>query len=278
MAYIKPEYIVDVMIQAGERKAQSSILHLTVKGAAAAVLLGFGVTLASMAKGEPQLGLAILFIIVACLSLLFILKLELVTGSFAFLPMAVMEKKAVYKGMLARWGWVIFGHLTGGILYALAYAGWAAHFNEAAAHSMASAAEAKTTAYAELGAPGVFVVLMKAIVCNFLVTLGIVFIMLSRSKGGKVISTGFLMIIFFSRSFEHAVVNMYAIPAGMLLGADVSVADWWLWNELPVLTGNLLGGLLFAACALSLVQAKEVSSQLLQTVQTNLPKAGIQRR
>lgn len=53
-----------------------------------------------------------------------------------------------------------------------------------------------------------------------------------------------------AQGFEHAVVNMFVIPSGMMLGADVTVADWWLWNQIPVLLGNLYGGLLITGLAL----------------------------
>jgi formate/nitrite transporter FocA (FNT family) len=36
----------------------------------------------------------------------------------------------------------------------------------------------------------------------------------------------------------------------MLLGAKVSVADWWLWNQIPVTLGNLVGGFVFTGLAL----------------------------
>ena len=38
---------------------------------------------------------------------------------------------------------------------------------------------------------------------------------------------------------------MFIIPAGMWMGAPVTVRDWWLWNQLPVTFGNLVGGFLF---------------------------------
>jgi formate/nitrite transporter FocA (FNT family) len=41
------------------------------------------------------------------------------------------------------------------------------------------------------------------------------------------------------------VVNMFVIPTGMMFGAKVSLADWWIWNQLPVTLGNLIGGFLF---------------------------------
>ena len=36
--------------------------------------------------------------------------------------------------------------------------------------------------------------------------------------------------IFFAQGFEHSVVNMFIIPTGMMMGAKVTIAQWWLWN------------------------------------------------
>jgi formate transporter len=58
--------------------------------------------------------------------------------------------------------------------------------------------------------------------------------------------------LFFSQGFEHSVVNMFVIPIGMMMGAHVTLQDWWLWNELPVTVGNLVGGLVFTGLALYL--------------------------
>jgi formate transporter len=38
---------------------------------------------------------------------------------------------------------------------------------------------------------------------------------------------------------------MFVIPTGMMLGAKVSLSDWWIWNQIPVTIGNLIGGFLF---------------------------------
>jgi formate transporter len=47
---------------------------------------------------------------------------------------------------------------------------------------------------------------------------------------------------FFAQGFEHSVVNMFLIPAGMLCGAPVSIGQWLLWNQLPVTIGNIVAG------------------------------------
>ena len=30
-----------------------------------------------------------------------------------------------------------------------------------------------------------------------------------------------------------------------MMGAHVSIRDWWLWNQIPVTAGNLVGALVF---------------------------------
>jgi formate/nitrite transporter FocA (FNT family) len=64
------------------------------------------------------------------------------------------------------------------------------------------------------------------------------------------------ILIFFAQGFEHSVVNMFIIPTGMLMGAKVSVADWWVWNQIPVTLGNLVGGALFTGLALYVTYAR----------------------
>jgi formate transporter len=36
----------------------------------------------------------------------------------------------------------------------------------------------------------------------------------------------------------------------MMMGAKVSLTDWWLWNQIPVTLGNLVGGMLFTGLLL----------------------------
>ncbi len=84
-------------------------------------------------------------------------------------------------------------------------------------------AEAKTVANEALGTAGMVSVFVKAILCNWLVCLGVVMAMTSTSTVGKIAATWLPIFTFFALGFEHAVVNMFVIPTGMLLGAKVSV-------------------------------------------------------
>ena len=115
---------------------------------------------------------------------------------------------------------------------------------------LATAAEAKTIGYAKLGFAGMGVAFVKAILCNWMVCFGVVMAMTSNSTIGKIVAAWLPILTFFAQGFEHSVVNMFLIPAGMMLGAKVSLKDWWLWNQIPVTLGNFIGGFLFTGLAL----------------------------
>jgi len=50
--------------------------------------------------------------------------------------------------------------------------------------------------------------------------------------------------------FEHSVVNMFLFPAGLMMGAQFSIADYFWWNEIPTVLGNIVGGLTFTGLTL----------------------------
>jgi len=254
MSYIKPKQVVENMIQAGADKAKMSIKDMVIRGALSGALLGFGTTLAFTAEIQTKLGIVGSLLFPTAFVIIILLGLELVTGNFALIPLAVMEQKATVKEMLTNWFWVIVGHLIGGFIYALffviAITNFGAITDNAVAQKIISVAENKTLAYHAIGASGIAVVIVKAILCNWMVSLGAVMAMTSKSTAGKIIAMWIPILMFFAQGFEHAVVNMFVIPAGMLLGANVGFADWWVWNQIPVLIGNVIGGFIFTGLAL----------------------------
>src|SRR5699024_2690613 len=92
-----------------------------------------------------------------------------------------------------------------------------------------------------------------ALLCNWMVTMGAVMAFTSQSTIGKIAAMWLPVFIFFAQGFEHAVVNMFVIPAAMMAGADIGFGDWWLWNQIPVTIGNLLSGFVFTGLALHYV-------------------------
>ncbi|CAM3590992.1 MULTISPECIES: formate/nitrite transporter family protein [Saccharibacillus] len=254
MDYVKPAEVRQTMIDTGKAKAELTTSQLLIRSGLAGAILACATTLAMTASaqtGIPMVG-ALLFPVGFVIIVL--LGLELVTGSFALIPLAVLERKTTVKAMLKNYGWVIVGHLIGCGLYALAYVFVATKAGSDLSNpliaTIVGASEAKTTAYQALGAGGMLLVFVKAILCNWMVTLGAVMAMTSKSTGGKIAAMWLPILIFFGQGFEHTVVNMFVIPAGMLLGANVSGMEWLVWNGIPVLLGNFVGGALLTGLLL----------------------------
>src|SRR6202011_4454853 len=265
MDYVKPAEVVKAMIEAGRTKLSLSPRDLLIRGALSGALLGTATSFAftgAVTTGQPLVG-ALIFPV--GLVIIVILGLELVTGSFALVPLAYLERRSSMGSVIANCGWVFLGNLLGSVAYGILLAivltnFWHAEPTGVAARIVATA-EAKTIGYQALGASGVIVAFVKAMLCNWLVCLGVVMAMTSSSTIGKLVGAWLPISVFFAQGFEHSVVNMFIIPTGMLMGAKVTVSDWWLWNQIPVTLGNLVGGFTFTGLALYVTYKPAVALQ-----------------
>jgi formate/nitrite transporter len=254
MDCVEPTRIVSAMIQSGAVKAELGPQDLVIRGALSGALLGIATSLALGAAAQTGQLIVGALIFPVGFVMIVLLGLELVTGSFALLPMAVMAGRAKPGRMLSNWSWVLVGNLIGSVCYAALFViavtnAW--HVAPAGvALRVRQLAEAKTTGYAAFGAAGMLTVVVKAILCNWMVCMGVVMGLCSTSTIGRIAAAWLPILVFFAQGFEHTVVNMFIIPAGMMMGAKVTLADWVVWNLVPVTLGNLVGGFAFVALAL----------------------------
>jgi formate transporter len=254
MDYVKPAEVARSMVEAGARKLALSTSDLLVRSILSGAILGVATSLAftgAFTTGQPLVG-AIIFPV--GLIIIVLLGLELVTGSFALVPLPFLRGEATGGAVIANWGWVFLGNLIGsvayGVLIAIALTNMGAIEPAGVAARIVAAAEAKTTGYAAFGFAGLVTAFVKGMLCNWMVCLAVVLAMSTTSTLGKIATAWMPVFIFFAQGFEHSVVNMFLIPTGMILGAKVTVADWWLWNQVPVTLGNLVGGFCFTGFAL----------------------------
>jgi len=249
--YINPKAVIAEALEAAKKKADLPIRDLLLRGLLAGAFLGFATSMAFIvvSQGLPPIVGAILF--PAGFVMLVLLGLELATGNFALLPLGSMTGQVPVRAMLRNWTWVYLGNLLGSLLYAalfyLAITNCGASDGGALGELLRQAAQKKTIAYLVLGSRGWMTAVVKGILCNWMVTLGALLALVSRSTIGKVVAMWLPIMTFFAHGYEHSIVNMYVIPAGMLLGAPVSIGKWWLWNQIPVTIGNILSGAVLTA-------------------------------
>ena len=254
MDYVKPVDVASAMIETGRRKLTLSPLDLVIRGALAGGILAAATSLALTGMVQTNQPLVGALIFPVGLILIVLLGLDLVTGAFGLVPLPWVEKDASASSLLANFAWIFLGNLIGSVVYGALLAIALTNFGTAepagVAAKIIAVAQAKTTGYEAIGFAGQVTVFVKAMLCNWMVCLAIVAAMTTSSTIGKIACAYMPVFIFFAQGFEHSVVNMFIIPTGMIMGAKITVADWWLWNQIPVTLGNLVGGFIFTGLAL----------------------------
>ena len=259
----RPEEVARLMIAAVRQQLARRGRVLFLRGAASGILFGISAHLAlvaALATGQPLIGAAAAPIgLVAAI----LLDLELVTGSFGFIPLGWLRQEASARSVMSNYGWVFLGNLFGaagyGTLIAIVLAMAKSGNLPSVGEQLVAVAEARTLGYAASGAAGLVTAFVKAILCNWMACLAVLLAMSTTSALGKVVVVWMVGFAFFAQDFEHAVINMFMIPTGMMLGAKVSMVEWWFWNQIPVVLGNLVGGLLFTDAAFHLLIGSALS-------------------
>jgi formate/nitrite transporter len=252
--YVQPVELLNDAVKAASRKASLSVRDLLIRGFLAGGLLAYATSLVFIVLSQnvaPIVG-AILF--PAGFVILVLLGLELATGNFALMPLGWAAGEVSLGKMARNLGWVYAGNLAGslfyGVLFYLAVTNCGTTGSGAIGDLMRGAAQKKTLAYMALGVRGWETAFIKGILCNWMVTLGAVLAMASRSTIGKVVAMWLPIMTFFAHGYEHSIVNMFLIPTGKLFGAPVSLGQWWLWNQIPVTLGNFVSGAVLTGLAL----------------------------
>ncbi|MBM9595822.1 formate/nitrite transporter family protein [Roseitranquillus sediminis] len=256
MSYVAPEDFAKKMIDAGEAKVfmstKDTLIRAYMAGAILALAAAFAVTIA-VNTGNLLLG-ALLFPVGFCT--LYLLGFDLLTGVFTLCPLALLDRRqgVTPRGVLRNWGLVFIGNFAGAMTTAIFMAttftmGFTVEPNEVGQRLMAIGHD-RTVGYAEAGAGGMLTLFVRAVMCNWMVSTGVVAAMMSTSVSGKVIGMWMPILIFFYLGFEHSIVNMFLFPIGILLGADFTWGDYLMFNELPTVIGNLVGGLTFVGAVI----------------------------
>lgn len=251
MAYVQPSEFAAKMIEAGESKilmsTKDTLIRSYMAGAILALAAAFAVTIA--VNTGDFLVASLLFPVGFCM--LYLLGFDLLTGVFTLAPLAVIAKRPgmTWKGVFRNWGLVFVGNFAGALTTAVFMAiifttGFSTEPN-AVGQKIGQIGEARTLGYAAAGASGFLTVFIRAVMCNWMVSTGVVSAMMSTTVSGKIMAMWMPIIVFFYLGLEHSVVNMFLFPSGIMLGANFTWSDYLVYNEFPVIMGNLVGGVTF---------------------------------
>lgn len=269
MAYLVPSEFVTKMVDAGESKiymsTRDTVIRAYMAGAILALAAVFAVTV-SVQTGYPIIG-AILFPV--GFSMLYLLGFDLLTGVFVLTPLAWLDKRpgVTIAGILRNWGLVFIGNflgaLTVAVLMSIIFTFGFSTEPDKVGTIIAGIGEKRTLGYAQYGAAGMLTIFIRAMLCNWMVSTGVVGAMISTTVSGKVIAMWMPIMLFFGMTFEHSVVNMFLFPSGLIMGGKFSILDYLIWNEIPTVLGNLVGGLAFTGLTLYATHVRTAPKRVL---------------
>ena len=256
MSYVMPQELATKMIDTGESKIFMSTKDTLIRAYMAGAILALGAAFAvsvSVNTGQPLLG-ALLFPAGFCV--LYLLGFDLLTGVFTLAPLALIARRpgVTFGGVLRNWGLVFVGNFAGAmttaVFMAIIFTTGFSHAPDLIGQKIGTIGEARTLGYEAAGAAGMLTLFVRALMCNWMVSTGVIAAMMSTSVPGKVIGMWMPITMFFYMGFEHSIVNMFLFPSGIMLGGQFTWMDYLLWNEIPTVLGNLVGGVTFVGAVI----------------------------
>ncbi len=267
MAYLPPAEFVKKAIDAGEAKmamsTRDTVIRAYMAGALLALAAAFAVTV-TQTTGQPLVG-ALLFPVGFCM--LYLMGYDLLTGVVVLTPLALIDRRpgCTVGGMLRNWGLVFVGNfagaLTTAVMMAIVFTFGFATDPSPVGKLIAGIGEARTLGYSKYGASGMLTLFVRAVMCNWMVSTGVIGAMISTTVPGKVIAMWMPIMVFFFMTFEHSIVNMFLFPSALMMGGNFSIVDYLVWNEIPTLVGNIVGGIAFTGLMLYSTHARTAPSR-----------------
>jgi formate/nitrite transporter len=269
MSYIDPKEFAVSMVDSGEQKCLMSTKDTLIRSAMAGAILGLAAVFAitvTVKTGSPLAG-AMLFPV--GFIMLYLMKFDLLTGVFTLVPLAWLEKRPgiTINQVFRNWGLVFIGNFLGALFTAFLISfiftfGYKID-GGAIAQTVSSIGESRTVGYKEHDITGWITIFIRGILCNWMVSMGVVGALISTSVVGKILAMWMPVMLFFFMGFEHSIVNMFLFPFSLILGGDFTISDYLFWNEIPTVLGNLIGGLLLVGLPIYLTHIKKSPDRVL---------------
>ncbi|PKL59101.1 MAG: formate transporter [Methanomicrobiales archaeon HGW-Methanomicrobiales-4] len=273
MSFHQPTAILKAGSDIGIYKTRLPAWNLFLRGAMSGAYIGMGAALmVAVTSGmEITLGSGFThFIGGAVFPLGVILTVltgaELFTGDAMLAPMAALRHRTSWMIVARLWILVWLGNLAGSLFYAgLMTFGPLTSTDSTGVASVTSVGVA-TVSLASIkcgyfGTGAVLSLLGSSLAAGWLINLAVLLSLCADDAIGKIMGIWFPVMAMTATGLEHAVTNMYLIPAGILTASRLSplqVADvgpviahlgWvemWTTNLIVASIGNLLGGMVFA--------------------------------
>jgi formate/nitrite transporter len=273
MSFYQPTEILKAGSTAGAYKTCLPAWNLLLRGAMSGAYIGMGAALMVTVTTGIELTWGLGFtrfvggtVFPLGVILTILTGAELFTGDVMLVPMAVVRSRISWLVVIRIWILVWLGNLAGALFFAaLMTYGPLTSVDSSGVVSVTSVGVATVSlasikcGYAGTGA--ILSLLGSSLAAGWLLNLGVLLALCADDVMGKIMGIWFPVMAMTATGLEHAVTNMYLIPAGIFTAPHLSplqVAEvgpvivqlgWiemWTANLFIASIGNLLGGMVFA--------------------------------
>lgn len=239
--FLTPAEIIEVISKGfGKNRTTMPIVKMIILGICAGVFIGFGsygFTIATANAGAGFEGTLGRFMGAAVfpVGLIFVVMFgaELFTGN-NLLTISCGKKDIGWGEMLRNWGIVWVANFIGSVALA-----WL--LSQSGLYGEAMVTKAMAIAEAKVAIP-LFEIIIRATLCNIFVVLAVWMQAGAKDVAGKILAIWFPIMLFVLSGYEHSVANMFFIPMGYFVGADITWGQIIINNIIPVTIGNMIGG------------------------------------
>jgi formate/nitrite transporter len=258
-----PAGVANALCIVGQKKTNLSWFQMMILGILAGAFIGFGSELAIMVSFDATqyVGMGItkfLFGSVFALGLILVViaGAELFTGN-NLIVVGTLNGNIKLGKLLNSWFWIYIANFLGSLLLV-----WMMYMTDLwKTGNFAVGAKALSIANSKVNLSW-GAAFARGIGCNWLVCLAVWLAVAAKDVTGKILGIYFPIMAFVASGFEHCVANMYFVPMGILLKANISVvtaADlteklahltwggFFINNLIPVTLGNIVGGVFFVS-------------------------------
>lgn len=246
-----PTQIFETALNAGTAKASLPWHRVFALAIVAGAYIALGGLLSIVAAGASD-DVAVKRLLSAAVfpvGLILIVNLggELFTGNNAVLMPPLISGRISFCRVISNWGIVWLGNFVGALALVAILVVGTGTLDAAPWHDAATGIAQAKTSMSWLS------VFCRGIGANWCVCLAVWLALGVDTFGQKCLACWIPVAAFVALGWEHCIANMFFIPCGIALGADVSCTDMLLSNLLPATLGNIIGGALFVGSVFALL-------------------------
>jgi len=247
---LTPAKTAEVLVASAVYKHNTRYESTFLKAFSAGIMISFGALLSLVFTGgatalnQSNPGIVKVlggFIFPVGLVMIMIQGLELLTSNMMSFPMAVASGALPWWSLPLNWFIVTFGNLSGCLFTAAILV----HYTGVVS-SEPYLSTIKAFTIHKAGDPQWHQIFLRGIGCNCLVCVGFWQAAGARETISKIIAIWLPVWTFVACSYDHVVANMFYIPCGIILGADLTTAEYIRKSFIATFAGNIIGGLLIA--------------------------------